>query len=34
MWEIVSNGGLEHKWLTPNSWDVSEGKKEDIKNVS
>jgi len=30
MWEIVSSGGLRHKWPTPNSWDRDEGEKEDL----
>jgi len=28
MWEIVSNGGLEHRWPTPSSWNRGEGKEE------
>jgi len=30
MWEILSSGGLEHRWPTPNWWDRGEGKEEDI----
>jgi len=31
MWEIVSSGGLRHRWPTPNSWDKGEG--EDIMEL-
>jgi len=29
MWEIVSNGGLGRRWLTPNKWVRGEGEEEE-----
>jgi len=38
MWEIVSNAGLGHSWLTSNSWDSDEGEgekeDEEVEEVS
>jgi len=33
MWEIVSSGGLGHRWPTPNCWDKGEGDEEEEEEL-